>query len=140
VPIVVSLFYGMMLELADSCQIREQRFRVLGALFLIAGMSLNLLDYSIISSAICCVLSGVAVMASGIWYRHTTLMVLGSLGLIHGIGFQIDYAIEFMNLGGWGSLAVIGVISILAGSLIERYGLQWKTSLEQWRLSRPNHQ
>lgn len=107
-------------------------YRRMAAIVMTAGLMANLLLYQGIASAILCLLTGMGVLVCGYLMEQRLVFSMGLVMSIAGLGFQLQYAITAFDLGSWGSLAALGVVAILTGSVIERHGAQLKLRLSQW--------
>ncbi len=82
-------------------------------------------------NAIACILIGGLVLLAGFLYGQGLIALLGLVGLSLGLGVEALWLIKHFNFGGWGTLAVLGVAAILAGSVAERYGTRFRAWLGQ---------
>ena len=54
--------------------------------------------------------------------KQRGFFIIGSIMMIVGIVEQLYYLVHFFDLGSWASLAVLGVLAIVVGSVIEAKG------------------
>lgn len=107
------------------------------ALVAMGGLLFQLLVYSGTGSSLLCATAAVILIAGAFWLEDRTLFCCGSLGFLFSVGYHIVSARDFWADNLWLSLAVLGVLIVLASSLIER---QWqalrargKAFLDDWR-------
>ncbi|MGA8259625.1 MAG: hypothetical protein WB783_05370 [Arenicellales bacterium] len=55
------------------------------------------------------------------------------LTFVAGVGYQWHRAFEVFDPGGWTALAVVGIIAIVRGSMLERHGAVLEARLGNWR-------
>jgi 1,4-dihydroxy-2-naphthoate octaprenyltransferase len=92
----------------------------------------NLILFSSVATAAVCLLVGLLVLVYGYVVEQRIVFVLGTITLLAGLVYQMQFAIDMFNLGSWSSLAALGVAAILIGSTIERHGAKIKTRLNGW--------
>lgn len=108
---------------------------------LLLGLLGNLLLCSETLAAVACVGAGIAAMIYGHRLRQLTLFGGGALLVVVGLLHQMLDLIRHFDLGSWLSLAVIGVIAIVAASVLESQSHTlrlrfeaWRTQLKNWRV------
>ncbi|MES9853587.1 MAG: hypothetical protein ABW170_17360 [Candidatus Thiodiazotropha sp. L084R] len=108
------------------------KFRMAASFILaITAFSVLIMDGGT-NNALFSIANGILVMTISYMMRNRLLLLMGAIALLTGIGYQLWYAIEFFNIGGWGSLAVIGSLTIVTGSLVEKFSARLKLSLHGW--------
>lgn len=105
--------------------------RFAAALVSVAVVS-NLILFSNVATAAVCLLVGLLVLVYGYMVEQRIVFALGTITLLAGLVYQMQFAIHMFNLGSWGSLAALGVAAILIGSTIERHGAKIKLRLNDW--------
>ena len=126
--VVAAMIFKISLRAAED----GPSYRRIAAVVVTVGLLANLALYEGGVAAILCLLTGIGVLICGYLMEQRLILGMGLTMLIAGFSFQIQYAITAFNLGSWGSLAVLGVVAILAGSAIERHGARLKFHLAQW--------
>jgi hypothetical protein len=106
------------------------RYRQIAAYALVAGALATMLFSASITYAVLSIANGLLVLATGYLIRNRSVMLMGLIALTVGVGYQLWHAVVFFDLGGWGSLAVIGSLTILIGSLVEKYSVGIKMRLQ----------
>ncbi|HEY9198365.1 MAG TPA: hypothetical protein VIR60_03290 [Gammaproteobacteria bacterium] len=108
---------------------------------LLLGLIGNLLLCSETLAALACVGVGIAAMLYGHHLRQLTLFGGGALLVVVGLLHQALDLIRHFDLGSWISLAVIGVVAIVAASILESQSRTlrlrfeaWRGQLKEWRL------
>ncbi|MCU7928085.1 MAG: hypothetical protein KZQ97_16810 [Candidatus Thiodiazotropha sp. (ex Dulcina madagascariensis)] len=120
---------GLTIELSLRASSSRITYRQIAALTLIAAPLLALSLYGSAANAALCMGNGLAILAFGYIMEKRFLLALGLIAFLAGLGFQIWHAIVLFDLGGWGSLAALGTLSILAGSVVEKFGTLMKQRL-----------
>jgi hypothetical protein len=83
---------------------------VLWQLFNVAGLA----------SSFLCIVVSIATVASAFMLEEKSLFHLGSFGLVVGLGYHVHYAADFFAFSPWLSLAITGVVTVIAASYLER--------------------
>jgi hypothetical protein len=106
------------------------RYRMIAS-FVLAATAIGVLVVSGgTTNAILCIANGLLVASLSYMMRNRMLLIMGTAAFIAGIGYQLWYAVEQFNISGWNSLAVIGCLTIFAGSLVEKFGTRIKLKLQ----------
>jgi hypothetical protein len=122
----------MLLELSTRVVNGALLYRRLAAALLSVAVVANLIVFSSVATAAACLLVGLLVLTYGYMVEQRIVFVLGTITLLAGLVYQMQFAIDMFNLGSWGSLAALGVAAILIGSTIERHGVKIKTRVNGW--------
>ncbi len=133
-PLSSLVFAGLTLELSLRSLRRGAALRRAAALAVALGMLGNLLLFGSVLTAAACLLAGLLVTIYGYSVRQRVVLALGLLTLLAGLGYHVRYAIEFVDIGSWASLALLGMLAILAGSVLERRGAAIVARLSHWKL------
>jgi hypothetical protein len=132
-PICGMVFAALMIELSRHTQTGGPRLRRLATGVLSLAFLGNLVFSPGVMTAAACLFVGIAVLCYGYMREQRFILILGALTLLTGLGYELSLAIDTFNFGSWTSLATLGVIAILAGSVIERHGGKLKSQAGQWR-------
>lgn len=114
------------------------RFRAtycsIGMHILVGCALMNLSIFGGIESSIGCILVGIATLISGYLARSMWATWLGTVSFGAGILYTVRNAfLEIYTLSPWVSLAVVGVLILFASSCIERYGVEIRRVLNEFR-------
>lgn len=102
-----------------------------GLLFFI--MSANLFLFNGVLPALMCTSTGLALLICGYKRQQLSMFVGGGLMVLVGASEQLYTLAQHFDLGGWASLALIGIIAIVSASLMESKGGRLKPRLDAWK-------
>jgi hypothetical protein len=115
-------------------------YRRSASLLIVVAMLANLSMYPTMTTAVVCLLSGVFVLVYGYSFEQRIDFVAGLITVLIGVGYQCVLAFEVFDLGNWGALASVGVLAIVAGSVLEHHGAlirarvgAWQSSFKKWQ-------
>lgn len=74
-------------------------------------------------------------IASGVLFKSRLVLALGVLALVGNVMLQGSSVLYLLLNSSWISLAVAGAAIVVAGSLIERYGVACKFGVQAWWVS-----
>jgi hypothetical protein len=131
-PIFAISVSALLLELSTRAVKGALFYRRLSAALLSVAVVANLVVFSSIATAAACLLVGLLVLTYGYMVEQRVVFALGTITLLAGLIYQMQFAIHMFNLGSWGSLAGLGVAAILIGSTIEKHGAKIKLRLTGW--------
>ena len=131
-PVAGIVFACMMFELSLRSIGGGAGFRRIASIGLAASALVNLFMVGGIMAAALCLLVGLALIIYGGSVQQRVIAGLGLVTLLFGLGFQVSYAIDAFDFGSWGSLALLGTAAIIAGSILERHGVNIKTRVTTW--------
>jgi len=123
---------SLLLELSTRVVSGALLYRRLAASLVSVAVVANLVMFSSVATAAACLLVGLLVLTYGYMVEQRIVFALGTITLLAGLIYQMQFAIDMFNLGSWGSLAALGVGAILIGSIIERHGAKIKLRLTNW--------
>jgi hypothetical protein len=132
-PVFSLSLAALIFEISLRCSGSGTGYRRIASVIVASGMLANLFFFGNVATAAACLLAGIAVMVCGYIVQQHLIFGLGLLTLLVGLGHQVTYAIEMFDLGSWGSLALLGIIAIVTGSVLERHGAEIKLRLASWR-------
>ena len=98
---------------------------------LVGGNLLLSLDFS---SSIYCLISGSALIAFAIFSERRYVLIAGTVLALSGLGYSLISVIDGFEFNHWFGLAGLGVLAIVLGSLVEKYGAAIKARVETCRL------
>ncbi len=93
------------------------------------GAAFNLALLPNVGTALVAVGVGIAVLAYGYWVGSGPLIGLAAVLGGFGVWIEMKLAVEIFGIGRWGALALLGIVTILASAVLERYGEQLRTAL-----------
>ena len=126
IPVFVIVTAGLIVELSMRAGADGAFYRRIAAIIVTVGMLSNLWLAGGVLMATVCLAVGLAVAIYGYMNQQSLVLGSGVVTILVGLGYQIIQAIEYFGLGSWSSLAMLGVVAILCGSLIERHGVTIK--------------
>ncbi|MCB1935760.1 MAG: hypothetical protein KDF59_07445 [Nitrosomonas sp.] len=114
-------------------------YRMIAMSEILLGQVVNLALFDGLLATLACILIGAGLLVYGYTVRQRSLFAGGAALIIAGMLQQlIDLAYRF-DLGNWASFAILGMIAILAASVIESQGSKikhhvstWKNTFQQW--------
>ena len=99
----------------------------------------NLMIYTSLFAALTCELIGLGLLVYGYKSQLRSIFAGGMILMTVGLVQQFYELVYHFDIGGWASLATLGVVAIVAASVMETQGgrikpqLQdWKTRFQQW--------
>jgi hypothetical protein len=131
-PIAAVLLSGMLFDLSTRATPRAAAYRGMAVLVALAALLVNLVTFGGFASALLCLTGGIATLAYGYTARQLPLFFTGLAAALAGMGFAGSEALVRFTVGGWSGLVLLGVATILAGSLIERHGQRMRAILGRW--------
>lgn len=96
--------------------------RRLAALVAVGGTGFNLVAHPGVGSSFICLATGVAATAYGWVAEQRVLFIAGAAAVGWSVLYHLHMALEVVSVSPWLSLAVVGVATVLAASLLERHG------------------
>jgi hypothetical protein len=131
-PIAGAILAGLLLDLSTRTLSRASLYRSAAVLTATAPLLANLFAFGGFANALVCLVAGIATLGYGYLTRQRPLFVIGLISALTGMGFAGTEAFAHFTIGGWTGLVLLGVATILAGSLIERHGQTMKATLLRW--------
>ena len=96
-------------------------YRKSAVLLAIITVIAELVIYPGTAASFLCVFTGMLTAAYGYTAEEKASFVLGLLGLGAGLGYHIKSALELASISPWLSLAIVGIVTVIASSYLERY-------------------
>ena len=113
--------------------------RRLAALVATGGMAYQLLVFPGVLSSVGCLATATLAAAYGYAAEQRGVFLLGLVALAFGLLYHLRYAADLYALSPWGSLAILGIATVLAASLLERHHgalshrlLELRSRMEGW--------
>lgn len=139
-PVFASAIAILLVDVAVRDPKSGAGYRRSASLVIVVAMLANLSTYPTMTTAVVCLLSGVFVLVYGYSFEQRIDFVAGLITVLIGVGYQCVPAFEVFDLGNWGALASVGVLAIVAGSVLERHGAlirarvgAWQSSFKKWQ-------
>lgn len=132
IPVFSLAFAALLVEVSLRSTLDGAAYRRLAAVVASGGILFNLLVFGGILAAFLCLVMGLVVLIYGHAVQQRSIFILGGASLLVGLVHQVGYAVDYYALGGWASLAVLGISVILAASVVERHGPQLKSRFTDW--------
>jgi len=124
---------GLLVDLSTCTRTRRARtYRGTAALIVAMTLLSNLVFFAGLASALVCLIGGLGVQVYGYGARQRVVFALGLIATLMGLGHLGAAAFSSFSIGGWTGLVLVGVVTVLAGSLIERHGQRIKVVMANW--------
>ncbi len=95
--------------------------RRLAALVATGGMLVQLLLFPGFGSSLLCLATAIATATYGFGASQRGVLLTGLAALAFGLVYHVRYAFEIYAWSPWGALAVLGIATVLAASVLERH-------------------
>ncbi len=131
-PLAMGLFTLLLLDMARQSGARSGRYE--GAAALTAGLTMlvNLSLWGGFFNALVCLGVGLLILAYGFGTKRRGVFAVGLIGALSGLGVMAHAALADFTIGGWTALVLLGVATIVSGSLLERHGAHIRAMIGQW--------
>lgn len=120
---------ALLWELSRRVEMAPSLYRSLAMLALLAGFVGNLYLFGGVDIALYCIGTGVALAVFGQQRQQLALFGTGLLIAASGLLYLLLRLLAEFDLGGWLSLALIGMLAIVLGSLLESRGGRLRPAL-----------
>jgi hypothetical protein len=114
--------------------------RRLAALVATGGMTLELVLFPGVLVSFFCLATAIVALAYGYASEQRGVLLTGLTALVFGLLYHVRFAAELYALSPWGALALLGTVTVLAASLLERHhrtllghALELKGRLQSWQ-------
>ncbi len=125
---------AMMMYDISLRSMRSSRFyRRLAVGGLLIAMIANMVLFGGLLPALACIIAGLTLLVYGYKAQQRNLFGGGNVLLLAGAGQQLYQVAHHFDLGGWASLAVLGIAAIVTASIMETRGGAVKLRLEGWK-------
>lgn len=135
IPICVTAGAGLLLEISVRSPSGGAGYRRLAGAMVTLGMLANLWLNPGIDTALVSTLIGLIVTVIGYSDKQRVVFASGLVTFLMSVVYQCYSAFEAFNLGSWTALAIVGILAIVSGSVLERHGAVLKARLGNWRRS-----
>lgn len=133
-PAAGAAFAALLVDIGSLAPRRRDGYRTTAALVLVLTAAGNLVLGAGFATAFIALVYGLLVLAYGYDARLRLVFALGILTALAGLGVIGHEALAAFSLGGWTGLVVLGVVTVIAGSVLERHGPVLKAAASRWRL------
>lgn len=135
IPVCVTAGAGLLLEISVRSPSGGAGYRRLAGAVVTLGMLANLWLHPGVDTALVSTVIGLVVTVIGYSDKQRLVFASGLVTFLTGVVYQCYTAFEAFNLGSWTALALVGILAIVSGSVLERHGALFKARLSNWRRS-----
>jgi hypothetical protein len=140
-PLGTLVCAALLYELSLRVEMAPQLYRLMAMFVLFTGLLANIILFGGLTVALLGLATGIALALIGHHYQQLALFSTGLLLAGASLLYQLCRLLVVFDLGGWISLAVLGMLAILIGSVLESGGgrirprlLQLRQRFAQWEL------
>ena len=133
-PVVASMFAGFCAELlqrAENASVRGMS-AWLACIGLSFGFVLSAGLYPSPASVLAAAAAGASLFAIGYWSDNRAALSNGPIILAASVMFGWDVVVQLVQISDWLTLLTIGVITIVAASVVDRHGVTLKLRAGRW--------
>lgn len=134
-PAFAAVVAGMALEISMRSPAGGAGYRRIAGVFASLCTLVNLWLFPGVDTALISTAAGLLIAVLGHAGKHREVFATGLVAFLSGVAWQCYAAFRVFDLGSWTTLAVMGIVAIVAGSLLERYGTIVSARLANWRES-----
>ncbi|MDC0358069.1 hypothetical protein OAO01_04570 [Oligoflexia bacterium] len=121
-PILCLPFAGLLIVMSMYTLSSGAAYRRSGVLLAIITGIVQMMLFPGVISALFSVALGIAAVGYGFTVQQRTVLIFGVIGVVVGLFYNVKLAaMELVAVSPWISLAVIGIVTILASSYLERH-------------------
>ncbi len=138
-PVSLAVSATMVYDLSRRSQGYAGAFRLIAIWEILLGMTLNLALYDGLPATLSCIIAGAWLLMHGYHARQRSVFLAGAALVLMSMLQQLFELIYRFDLNSWISFAILGIIAIVAGSVLESPGLRitqrlsrWKTGFRRW--------
>ena len=124
-----TLAFGAVLVDTSMRAANKSGYLRLAAFVTAAGALFGLFDSGTAFNAIWTVLTGIGLITYGAAIKYKSIFITGIITAAIGLLFEMQNIFNHLDLGSWGAMALLGIVSILSASVIERHGNQIRLKL-----------
>lgn len=135
-PICSFISAGLIYEISLRTDQGAKPYRLIAATLLCGGTLSNLFLFGGTTPALISIVIGSGIAIYGYGKQQQAAFASGTLLMLAGFGYQLYSLYRIFDLGGWISLATLGVAAIIAASMIETQGGRFKNLLIIWKQRR----
>jgi len=131
-PIAAALFAGLLVDLSAGAGSRAPTYQGAAALVAVAALLVDFSSYPGTLTALACLVGGIGIQVYAYAARRRSIFVLGLGAVLLGLGFLAIEAFYSFSIGGWMGLVLVGVVTVLVGSPIERHVQRIRAMAGSW--------
>lgn len=132
ISLAAGVFAGLLVDLSTLGSRWRGAYRGAAALVASLAMLFNLTAFGGFGNALASLVVGIPTLAYGYVSRSRFIFALGLITALAGLGFAAENALSTFTIGGWSALVLLGIATIVAGSVVERHGTRLKAGLMRW--------
>jgi hypothetical protein len=125
--------YLLLLSFCTSTRL-SARFRKAAAYLAVGTVAVGMYLFPGVAAAFLCVLVSLVTAAYAYHEQNRATFIVGILGLLFGLSHHLRYALELYSYSPWVSMALLGTVTVIASSYLERNFVQLTERLAQLRL------
>ncbi len=123
----------LLYEVSRRAEMAPALYRVLAMLALAFGLIANIILFGGLGTSLLCLAAGMTLTLIGRQYRQLALFSTGLVLAAVSLIYQLYQMLQVFDLSGWVSLAALGMLAILIGSVLESGGGRIRPRLLQLR-------
>lgn len=138
-PVSLAISATMVYDLSRRSQNYASAFRLIAIWEMLLGMVLNLALFDGLLATGSCIIAGICLLMHGYRVRQRSVFLAGATLMLIGMLQQLFELIYRFDLASWISFAILGIIAIVAGSVLESQSLRisqrlsgWKNAFRRW--------
>ncbi len=138
-PVSLAISATMVYDLSRRNQDYASAFRLIAIWEMLLGMVLNLALFDGLLATGSCIIAGICLLMHGYRVRQRGVFLAGAALMLIGMLQQLFELIYRFDLASWISFAILGIIAIVAGSVLESQSLRisqrlsgWKNAFRRW--------
>ncbi len=131
-PLAALTSAAMVYDISRRSHSSTTFYRNIAVAGLILCMLANLIFNHSLLAAVACVVIGLGLLMYAFNQQQRKVFTGGTLLVMTGISQQLFELVHHFDIGGWASLATLGIAAILVASIMESRGGEFKPRLESW--------
>lgn len=132
-PVSLAISTAMVYDLSRRSQGYAGAYRLIAICEIMLGMILNLIFFDGLLVTLSCIVAGASVLMYGYHARQRGTFLTGAALVFMGMLQQLFELIYRFDLSSWISFAILGIIAIVTGSILESQGSQIRQRLNGWK-------
>ncbi len=132
-PVSLAISTAMVYDLSRRNQGYAGAYRLIAICEVLLGMLLNLMLFDGLLATLSCIVAGASLLMYGYHARQRGVFLAGMALVLMGMLQQLFELIYRFDLSSWISFAILGIIAIVAGSVLESQGLRIRQRLNEWK-------
>lgn len=124
---------AMVYELSTRSDQAAAIYRSIAVAIVVTGLGLNLYLFGGILASLLTIATGIALIAGSYMVQQRSALIGGVILFLGGLFEQLGHVFFQFEIGYWAALAILGVLAIVIGSLLESQGGNIKARLTAWK-------